>query len=117
MSKLIVDTVENTAGTFTSNIDSLGPSTTFGAVGTYAQLSISTTALTEGDTLSGSSLFPASFNTDASSLVTGNSDSNTARLVSGTTAVSGTWRVMGSSERWSSEGYTVSRYPLCVRIS
>ncbi len=35
MSKVIVDTLENTAGTFTSAIDSLGPSTGFGGVGTY----------------------------------------------------------------------------------
>ena len=98
-------------------VSGAGASTTFGAVGTYAQLSIATTALTEGDTLSGSSLFPASFNTDGGSLVTGSTESSTVRVVSGTTAVSGTWRVMGSSERWASEGYTVSRYPLCVRIS
>ena len=60
MSKLIVDTVENTAGTFTSGIDSLGPSTNYGAVGSYffglSSDQASSATLAAGMTTAGSTL-------------------------------------------------------------
>jgi hypothetical protein len=94
MSKVIVDTLENTAGTFTSAIDSLGPSTTAGAVGTYGFFG-SNVIITEGSTTAASNLQFA----------------GSPRLSAGN-APSGTWRCMGMTSR---TGY--SDATVFVRIS
>ena len=105
MSKVIVDTLENTAGTFTSDIDSLGPSTTTGAVGTYALLiedSLNRPQINPGGTIAGSSLkysyvgqgYPGGWSS---------------------TSPSGTWRLMGGySSNPSDNDYPSSVW---VRIS
>ena len=92
MSKVIVDTLENTTGTFTSAIDSLGASTDAGAVGTYAFLredGRNKPQVTFGGTLAGSSLYPASLN-----IYQSNGPYWGITYLS-PTAVSGTWRCMG----------------------
>lgn len=82
MSKVIVDTLENTAGTFTSAVDSLGASTTLGAVGTYAFLA-SNVIISEGNTTSGSNL---RYTCHAPGLAIG-------------AYATGTWRAMGKNAR------------------
>ena len=95
MSKLIVDTVENTAGTFTSNIDSLGPSTTYGAVGTYAVAcyDIGTSTIMGGGTVAGSTLYyywqPDNTYPDARPFLDAVTDYQTV-----SSGFSGTWRLM-----------------------
>lgn len=112
MSKVIVDTLENTAGTFTSDIDSLGPSTTAGAVGTHALLredGNDKTQVAFGGTLAGSNLYPVSLNTWNSN---GPYVGFTGSLPS---AVSGTWRCMGNYD--SSTSSNDNPLTLWVRIS
>lgn len=82
MSKVIVDTLENTAGTFTSAIDSLGPSTTLAAVGTYLFSQYrGSPGFAQGDVVSAAT-YP---------LRPTNAFGNT----SGTNISSGSWRCMG----------------------
>lgn len=113
MSKLIVDTVENTAGTFTSGIDSLGPSTNFGGVGSY-------TAAVYKDPTTG--VRRAAGYTVAGSLlrhVSGSSYSLFAEVEvhdyqTTSAGLSGTWRLMNTALRQQSDRGTAA---ILVRIS
>ena len=94
------------------NFDSanVGPSTTSGAVGTYANVVYYGAELSFGDTVAGSSLYPATISKSGDyTYRTG------ATVAFGSTAValSGTWRVMASANPGSTRTY----YFLALRIS
>jgi len=117
MSKVIVDTLENTTGTFTSAIDSLGPSTAFGGVGTHAFLYFYGSSLTEGDTKAGSDLYPAGFNYPTGGYVIHNNNTRSLVTTRGDTALSGTWRAMGRVYPSSIQYEQATRVTLYVRIA
>lgn len=106
MSKVIVDTLENTAGTFTSAVDSLGASTAFGGVGSYAwgRPDNGTTSYTQGTTASG--MYSFGFQR-TSALPAHNQQAYNKQ------AVSGTWRCMSGCAAYASDGIG----GLWVRIS
>jgi hypothetical protein len=96
MSKVIVDTLENTAGTFTSAVDSLGPSTTYGAVGTYVGGFVNAGASVYVDNntnKAGSSIQIYSGNTSDGNTF---NVQNTGNLKSA--GLSGTWKCMSAYE-------------------
>jgi len=105
MSKVIVDTLENTAGTFTSGIDSLGPSTDFTGVGSYTwgRPNNGSISYQQGTTASGMHSF--GFFRDNNPRHNGNGYNFQA--------VSGTWRSMSGCGTYAGDGYG----GLWVRIS
>ena len=99
MSKLVVDTIQNTSGTFSKAVDSLGPSTTHGDVGTYAFLVREGSGTIDwGSTYAGSSLEPGSVDAPNGYIY------NT--LVYGLSNIfqAGTWRCMGQSTDHNTKG-------------
>jgi hypothetical protein len=112
MSKVIVDTLENTAGTFTSAIDSLGPSTAFGGVGSYTWgRPGNATNYQAGSTASG--LYACSNTLGAVAWWNGSSFTSTDYAV----LQSGTWRAMNGSTNQSSSGPGYGATGMWVRIS
>ena len=116
MSKVIVDTLENTAGTFTSNIDSLGASTTYGAVGTYttAMRSLQSTSYAGGTTVAASSLVKFDDSGSGNATFPLKSDSTNTGDAS-STGLSGTWRLMAPLQKSNATARNIGG--LYVRIS
>ena len=119
MSKVIVDTLENTAGTFTSAIDSLGPSTAFGGVGSYVwgRYAGSTQGQGQfiaGTTYTGSALYPAGLSAGTGYAALDYSGSTGIYIGdSSSSALSGTWRAMGTTNLLQDDNPTT----IFVRIS
>ena len=83
--------------TATSHTHAFTLPTTQGAIGTYCFLAISNTAVIEGNTYSGSSLFPAGLERDGTLT---DADSGVGiGLTRGPGAETGSWRAMGRNNR------------------
>jgi hypothetical protein len=85
----------------------------FGAVGTYAMVYVASTGFAEGATFAGSSLSPAGFYIDTSGI--SNDSYSSVDLTRGGSALSGTWRMMGRSNKDSSNSRV--RANIALRIS
>ena len=111
-----LDTYGHVTGLTSATIASSTPSTTFGAVGTYAFLVKNGTSVTSGASVAGSSLQSGGVNA-IQSRTTANTvyDANMTGLARGDTTMSGTWRAMGSVTHSSSSTY--GRGTVFLRIS
>lgn len=94
MSKVIVDTLENTAGTFTSGIDSLGPSTAYGGVGSYIIGVRIQAQIASGVTAAGSSIVNATLYDQYVNVFGYQDGLGGNRTWKGSYSMSGTWRQM-----------------------
>lgn len=107
----------NATGIFVNNVAVLTAATyaalSFGAVGTNCFCYYSGTSLSEGGTISGSSLQPAGFYTSTDTIT--DDSSAAAELTKGGSGLSGTWRAMGRANK--NSGATDIRATLFVRIS
>ncbi len=70
----------------------------YGAVGTYAYGSLLATDILDGSTYAGSSIVPAGIMTPSGTQLT-DASGVAAEMQGGGTALSGTWRAMGRSQR------------------
>ena len=92
------------------------PSTTYGAIGTYAFLAKRGTGfVVAGSTYAGSGLVPAGVYVNSSITDNGIGFGSNSALGVGSGALSGTWRAMGSFTRLDASNFT--RATIFVRIS
>lgn len=115
MSKLVVDTIQNTSGSFSKGVENLGPSTNYGDVGTYGYF-INVTAVTSMQagtrTVAGSDLRPHG----SVGGLSASYDGNHHWPEPNSNSPAGTWRNMGGFTRaWSGMNRQVNT--LYVRIS
>ena len=94
-----------------------GSSTTYGDVGTYVLGYRDSAAVSSNTTASGSTIYPAGWGYQFGpiSVADGGVNGTYNRATRGGTALSGTWRVMGTSNNFPND--SLGRITLFVRIS
>lgn len=108
-----VTSVDGSTGAVTVDVGAKIAALSYGAVGTYVFGYIATTGFSEGDTVSGSSIFPAGlYNVNT---VGADATPSGITFHRGPNALSGTWRAMG--RQMFNSGGTTSRVTLFLRIS
>ena len=108
-----VTSVDGSTGAVTVDVGAKIAALSYGAVGTYVFGYIATTGFSEGDTVSGSSIYPAGlYNVNT---VAADTTPSGIAFHRGGNALSGTWRAMG--RQMFNSGGTTSRVTLFLRIS